>query len=427
MIRITRLSLYVIIILLSFHPSTSLLAQEDSDLQSPPQQQADTNEILLWHEAPALFPVVVKLPEDFDSTRVYPALVALHGFGSSSKAFSRIAPVFTRSGFIVILPEAPYSVPSDKPGDHISWGLNTWTPPPLTNDPAIDTRSVELMVFEHIPAAIKRVEEEYKVGAKYIFGFSQGAIYAFVSGFYNRDIFDGIIAFGLSGMPSIRDWLAQRGDSIKDGNSLPVLLVNGTEDKLAPYTEAEIALKLLKQEGYDVTLLSFLGGHAVRDEELEKAAQWLNQKLTTRRSNGSKNEEKITDEVMVSGVFSPDGPPSAPPRRIDAGTSCIVDLKQDYTVTGTLSGTFKIDYRINVDGPCGSPMGTFDEDWIAHGTFSGIVNGNKISTSFTYLAHVQAGGKVKGKMVFGHELSGELAVSGSFSDGELSYHGLLTR
>jgi predicted esterase len=420
------LLLCAVVILLFLLASTSLLAQEDSDPQAPPERHADSSYTLLWHEAPALFPVIVETPADYDSTEVYPAIVALHGFGSSSEAFRRIAPVFTNAGFIVVFPEAPYKVPIDEPGDHISWGLNTWTPPPLTDDPAIDTRSVELMVLEHIPAAIKRVEEEYKVGTKYILGFSQGAIYAFVTGFYNRDKFDGIIAFGLSGMPSIRDWLAQRGDSISDGNSLPVLLVSGTEDKMAPHSESEIALELLKQEGYDVTLLSFVGGHAVRDEELEKAAEWLNQKLTMRMSNQSTGEAKITEEVMVSGIFSPDGPPSAPPRRIDAGQSCIVDLAQDYTVSGALSGAFTIDYRIKVDGPCGSPSGTFDEEWIAYGKFSGSFNGNNTTSSFTYLAHVTAGGDVQGRMVFGNGLSGELAVTGNFADGKLSYEGKLT-
>jgi predicted esterase len=258
----------------------SARAEEYAKPELSNARENDRSVDLLWHEAPALFPVIVERPANFDSTEAYPAIVALHGFGSSSEAFSRIAPVFTGAGFIVILPEAPYRVPSEKPGDHISWGLNTWTPPPLTNDPAIDTRSVELMVLEHIPAALERVEEEYKLGDKYLLGFSQGAIYAFAAGYYNQDTFDGIVAFGLSGMESIRDWLAQRGESITDGNSLPVLLVNGTEDKMAPYTEAEIALDLLKEEGYDVTLHSFAGGHAVPAAELEKCVEWLRRKLS---------------------------------------------------------------------------------------------------------------------------------------------------
>jgi predicted esterase len=300
--RLASLSLGMIVILLSFGDSTFLLAQEDADPQASPERHPETNRTLLWHEAPALFPIIVETPGDFDSTKVYPAIVALHGFGGSSRAFSRIAPVFTDAGFIVVLPEAPYRVPSDKPGDHLSWGLNTWTPPPLTDDPAIDTRSSELMVLEHIPAALKRVEEEYRMGPKYLLGFSQGAAYAFVTGFYNRDTFDGIIAFGLSGMPSIRDWLAQRGDSIKDGNSLPVLLVNGTEDKLAPYSQSEIALELLKEKGYNVTLHSFVGGHAIPAVELEKAVKWLKGQTSRPGSKTAEETPEVTDLSASSTV-----------------------------------------------------------------------------------------------------------------------------
>lgn len=293
--RVVRLLLGTLAVLLSFGGHTLLLAQRDSDPQAPPERDAGIIHTLLWQEAVALFPVIVELPADYDSTKVYPVIVAMHGFGSTSKAFSRIAPVFTDAGFFVVLPEAPYGVPSEKPGEHISWGLNMWTPPPLTDDPAIDTRSVELMVLEHIPAALKRAEEEYRLGAKYLLGFSQGAIYAFVTGFYNPDTFDGIIAFGLSGMPSIRDWLAGRGDSIKDGNSLPVLLVNGTEDKVAPYAQSEIALELLKEEGYDVTLHSFVGGHAVPAVELEKTVEWLRAQISRQRSKTAEETPEAID------------------------------------------------------------------------------------------------------------------------------------
>ena len=80
-----------------------------------------------------------------------------------------------------------------------------------------------------------------------------------------------------------------------------------------------------------------------------------------------------------------------------------------------------------VDGPCGSPLGTFDEDWIAHGTFSGTINEVTLTSSFTYVAHVLADGEVRGKMVFGQRLFGELEVRGSFADRKLSYSGSLTR
>ena len=66
----------------------------------------------LFFEGPALFPVLVGRPADFDPARSYPAVVALHGFGGatgSTASFRRVAPAFTKAGFVVMFPEAPYS------------------------------------------------------------------------------------------------------------------------------------------------------------------------------------------------------------------------------------------------------------------------------------------------------------------------------
>jgi hypothetical protein len=131
--------------------------------------------------------------------------------------------------------------------------------------------------------------------------------------------------------------------------------------------------------------------------------------------------------IEAAGTFSPNGPPSEPPLRVEAGGSCIVDLKQAYTITGTLSGSLSIDYRILVAGPCGLPLGTFNENWIAHGTFTGTIGGAEVTARFSYAAQVKAGGEVDGLIVFGPGLQGELQVSGNFSDGRLAYEGRLYR
>lgn len=94
-----------------------------------------------------------------------------------------------------------------------------------------------------------------------------------------------------------------------------------------------------------------------------------------------------------------------------------------FCVTGTVAGTMVIDYRILVAGPCGAPVGTFDEHWIAHGTFTGAIGSLPAAGSFSYVAHVKAGGHVNGRVVFGQGLAGELTVQGDFGDGHLSYRG----
>lgn len=133
--------------------------------------------------------------------------------------------------------------------------------------------------------------------------------------------------------------------------------------------------------------------------------------------------QEMAQAARTAGTFSPSGPPLQPPMRVEAGESCVVDLTQAYSVTGSLSGSLEADYRILVAGGCGAPIGTFDEQWIAHGTFSGTLDGAPVSGRFSYTARVKTGGEVEGRMVFGQGLQGTLSIHGSFGDGYLSYDG----
>jgi len=125
----------------------------------------------------------------------------------------------------------------------------------------------------------------------------------------------------------------------------------------------------------------------------------------------------------AAGWLTPVGGPLGPPSRLEAGHNCIVDVRQGYDISGTLSGSVEIDFRILVDGPCGSPPGTFAEEWIAHGSFTGTKGGAAVSARFSYTARVHAGGDVHGRIVLGRGLEGEVRVRGNFADGRLSYEG----
>lgn len=130
-------------------------------------------------------------------------------------------------------------------------------------------------------------------------------------------------------------------------------------------------------------------------------------------------------EIRAKGMIQPDGPPQGEPVRVDAGAGCVVDVRQVYIVKGTLTGSFDIDFRILVHGPCGHPPGTFTEEWIAHGNFVGSLEGDSARAGFTYTATVEGSGEVSGLIVLGQGLNGELRIRGKFSDGKLSYDGQL--
>lgn len=245
---------------------------------SPPSIPRPEPEIL-WHETSALFPLRVYVPSDVDPASDVPMVVALHGMGGSSERFGRIGEAFAAAGFITVVPEAPYAFPSDEPGRHSTWELSTWTEelglgPPLTDDPAVEARSIELTVDEFLPSILKRIREQYRVGPVYLFGVSLGGVYALVGGFHNRDHIDGIIAFGAQFYPEL---FTVRGDRLEDGNHLKIRIGLGRSDPLVPFSHAERARDAFESAGYEVTLDDFEGGHAVPDDALARAVSWLSE------------------------------------------------------------------------------------------------------------------------------------------------------
>jgi predicted esterase len=244
-----------------------------------PSEEHRSEPVLLWHKASALFPVRVHLPEGFDSTRTYPTVIALHGYGSSSEQFARVGRAFARAGFLTVVPQGPYPVPLADSAAHATWQLSTWLSdlgvgPNLTDDLAIETQSSGITALEFLPSVLDRIQEQYRVGPVYTFGFSLGGVFALGSAFYNSDRFDGVIAFGI-GKGIDRKMFTMQGGSLEDGSQLKVRLVLGRSDRLVPFSEAERLRDLLKTAGYDVTLDAFDGGHEVPDEALKRAVTWL--------------------------------------------------------------------------------------------------------------------------------------------------------
>lgn len=125
--------------------------------------------------------------------------------------------------------------------------------------------------------------------------------------------------------------------------------------------------------------------------------------------------------ATVSGTLTPVGPPWEGRIRVDAGESCVIDLTRSYELAGNLSGPADISFRILVAGPCGVPPGTYDEEWLARGTFEGTIRGARAAARFTYTARVFVGGRVDGRIVLGQGVDGELQVRGTFANGRLSY------
>lgn len=230
--------------------------------QQPTPDSAKTE--VLWHEVRAVSPTMVVLPSGFDASKSYPLVVALHGYGSTSEAFSHIAPPLTRAGFIVALPESPYAILVDGQIGY-DWTLHS------QHDRALSKQVTSLTVADQIPAVIAQVREKYPIDRVYVLGFSQGSVLALLAGVFESAEIDAVVAFGL---PTFRtSWFP--GQTLAKGADVRVLLVHGTQDVIASAPISREARDALATAGYKVELRSFTGAHGVPSDEVGYAAEWL--------------------------------------------------------------------------------------------------------------------------------------------------------
>ena len=123
----------------------------------------------------------------------------------------------------------------------------------------------------------------------------------------------------------------------------------------------------------------------------------------------------------VSGTMDREGYPKTPLDKENAGGGCIVDVTQEHSVSGSMSGTLEIDYRLLIAGSCESQAEMDDQEWIAHGVFEGMVDDSSRAASFSYVGEVKDGGNLEGTIVFSGGLVVELRIMGSFCDAPLCY------
>jgi len=241
-------------------PVSSRVAQATT-----PSAQQDAE--VIWHEVEALVPTRLFFPEGFDGEQPRTLIVALHGYGSSAKAFSRVGEQLAGHGFVVAVPQSPYAFLAE---GRLAFD---WTLHHLDDD-ALANRATFPLVEEFLPDLVREIGDRYSIDRAYALGFSQGAVLAMATAIINHDVFDGVVSFGL---PDFRPgWFP--GDALASAREVAVLLVHGDADDRAPFASSEAARDQLTAAGYDVTLHRFRGGHSVQDQELELAAQWIRQK-----------------------------------------------------------------------------------------------------------------------------------------------------
>jgi len=213
-------------------------------------------------EASTFVPGYVRLPAGYDSTRAYPLIIGLHGYGASPKSFLGL---YERAGspdIIYACLQAPYPFGA---GRNLGYSWTTWSP----DDSTVEERSVGLS-SDFIAGAARKLSTRYKTSGTWLLGFSQGCGMAYRTGIAHHDLFKGIICFG-GGLDTLRftdvEYAAAKG--------LKVFAAHGKEDRVVDYKYGTTTRDFLKRKGYDVTFVDFKGGHTVPEQQLKQAVKWM--------------------------------------------------------------------------------------------------------------------------------------------------------
>lgn len=245
-------------------------AQETS---TPISEPAEATRVVVDVASTVILPTEVRLPSDYDPANQYDLLVALHGFGSSPQSFAELSPRFTAVRLIFAAPQAPTPFLA---GESLGFDWDRAHDEPDGSDRRVKFGRASI---GYVVDVIETLRERYAIRHVYVFGFSQGAAYAYLVGIYHPDLVSGIAAVGL-GFDT--GWFED--GMLESAVGVPVLIAHSPEDRRIPVAMSRESAKILRGLDYDVSYYEFSGGHRVTQDVLEKTVRWIQQ-----RSSGSKS------------------------------------------------------------------------------------------------------------------------------------------
>ena len=209
----------------------------------------------------------VELPENYDTTKLYPLIIGLHGFGDRMSAYVGTAQAFCPDGAIGLYPETAY--PVDLQGE-LGWAWYMW------GTPEFHKASVEQST-RWVLQCIEQVKQDYPVDPEEIFlyGFSQGGMMTYQVGIQYPELFRGLLPAG--------GWLEIEIDSLNPLDSaavsLPVRALHGVYDEVVSFEEGKAAVDRLVQYGVPAEMMRYPCKHQITREMIEDAQDFIYREL----------------------------------------------------------------------------------------------------------------------------------------------------
>jgi phospholipase/carboxylesterase len=198
----------------------------------------------------------------------FPTVLALHGWGASAHDLIGLAPILNRGEALVLSPQGPVGIRI--PDGPVGYG---WYP---LGEGARGDPEEMMRASERVLAFLDAAQQRYPIDPRKIvlLGFSQGGALAFDLALRDPSRFAGLA--GLS------CWLPdQLAEQIQPGSahqSLPVLVVHGTEDPMVPVDRARESRQQLTRLGVALTYREYPMAHEISVEALRDIVTWLDEK-----------------------------------------------------------------------------------------------------------------------------------------------------
>lgn len=242
--------------------SAALVAAQPAEMPQP---------VVKTSSFPVEIGYIVELPPGFDTSKTYPLIVAIHGFGDRMSAYNGTAQAFYPEGAIGLYPESPYPFFME---DVEQWGWTWWHWSDTAADPFFISREVTLsQSIRWVVQTIEEVKRDYPVDeeAVFLFGFSQGGFLTFTVGLAHPHLFRGLLPAG--GWMEFDSLAPLVLDSAAYG--LPVRILQGAFDEVVEPEAAQTAFDSLAACGVPVELMWYPVGHSLPRELFDDCGDFV--------------------------------------------------------------------------------------------------------------------------------------------------------
>jgi phospholipase/carboxylesterase len=208
----------------------------------------------------------VELPDNYDSTKTYPLIVAIHGYGDNMGAYIGTNSQLCPEGAIGLYPESPF--PFENEGK-IGWTWWLWA----DSASGMSQQSTKQQSIDWILSCMDKVETRYSVDkhAVFLFGFSQGGMLTYEIGVRYPERFRGLIPAG--------GLLDYKFDSLHQFDTLcrhlPLRALHGAYDSMVDFNADKASNDTLRSRGMPVELLRYPAKHELTKEMMEDARDFI--------------------------------------------------------------------------------------------------------------------------------------------------------